>query len=326
MAENTALGTESSLSNWAGPYVTEMLGRGRGLSEQQYDPYMGPLTAGTNQLQDQAFSGIAGLTLSDPTNQAAQGYDNVGGNFDFNRWNGDWAEQYMNPYVDQALQPQLDEVRRQSEIERINNAGRMTQAGSFGGGRQAIMESEMDDNMLRLMGELTGEGYRNAYDTAFSGFTSDEGRRLDTQKAESDVGLQALRQQGELGSQMTRDQMGIYDQLLGAGDTRRDILQQGMDADKAQFEEERMWPYEQVQFMQSLLQKMPLEAQNKYSTGSSQFQDFASGASGIGSILSSLGLGSDDGFLGGIFSGEDGMSEQDRITQGFSTLEDMGIL
>ena len=74
--ENTAtpLGTESSLSNWAGPYVTEMLGKGRALSDQGYDAYMGPLTAGTNALQDQAFSGIAGLTLADPMNQAATGY------------------------------------------------------------------------------------------------------------------------------------------------------------------------------------------------------------------------------------------------------------
>ena len=35
-------GTESNLSNWAGPYVTEMLGRGQALASQDYQGYGGP--------------------------------------------------------------------------------------------------------------------------------------------------------------------------------------------------------------------------------------------------------------------------------------------
>ena len=56
-------GTESALSTYAGPYVTEMLGRGQALATQPYQAYMGPLTAGTSALQDQAFQGIANLTV-----------------------------------------------------------------------------------------------------------------------------------------------------------------------------------------------------------------------------------------------------------------------
>jgi len=58
---------ESSLSSWAGPYVTEMLGRGQALAGLPYQPYMGPLTAGQSTLQDTAFQGLAGLNI--PTNQ-----------------------------------------------------------------------------------------------------------------------------------------------------------------------------------------------------------------------------------------------------------------
>ena len=57
-------GTESSLSNWAGPYVTEMLGRGQALAEQPYQAYTGPLTAGASPTQQTAFQGIAGLTMT----------------------------------------------------------------------------------------------------------------------------------------------------------------------------------------------------------------------------------------------------------------------
>jgi hypothetical protein len=58
---------ESSLSSWAGPYVTEMLGRGEALASMPYQAYMGPLTAGQSGLQDTAFQGLAGLNI--PTNQ-----------------------------------------------------------------------------------------------------------------------------------------------------------------------------------------------------------------------------------------------------------------
>mgnify|MGYP003651814412 CR=1 FL=1 len=52
---------ESSLSSWAGPYVTEMLGRGQALAGLPYQGFMGPLTAGESALQTQAFQGLAGL-------------------------------------------------------------------------------------------------------------------------------------------------------------------------------------------------------------------------------------------------------------------------
>ena len=52
---------ESSLSSWAGPYVTEMLGRGQALAGLPYQAYMGPLTAGESGLQQQAFQGLGAL-------------------------------------------------------------------------------------------------------------------------------------------------------------------------------------------------------------------------------------------------------------------------
>jgi len=52
LGTNTTRAEESALSSWAGPYVTDMLGRGKALSERGYDAYGGPLTAGTSALQD----------------------------------------------------------------------------------------------------------------------------------------------------------------------------------------------------------------------------------------------------------------------------------
>jgi hypothetical protein len=54
---------ESSLSSWAGPYVTEMLGRGQALAGLPYQAYMGPLTASESGLQQQAFQGLARVLI-----------------------------------------------------------------------------------------------------------------------------------------------------------------------------------------------------------------------------------------------------------------------
>jgi len=317
------LGQESNLSNWAGPYVTDMLGRGWGLADQGFDAYQGPLTAGASPLQEQAFSGIAGLAVPDGTLNASDNLSGIGdqmqglsydpSNMDFNRWDNNWADQYMNPYLQQALDPVLAEQRRQSDITRLNDTSRLTKAGAFGGGRQAIMESELNDNTARLMNETTGRGYKDAYDTAFGNFSSDEGRRLDTMRSNEDsrqfgakYGLEALqgsmdanRLASETGSTATRDALDIINAQGDMGRVDRGILQEGMDADRGQFEQEREWPYKQTQFMQSLLQGLPLEAQSNSFSQSSPFDTFiasmASGQQGLQSFLDFINGGNSSG-------------------------------
>src|SRR6056300_621609 len=61
------LGQSSSLSPWAGPYVTDMLGKGAALANMPYQAYEGPLTAGQSALQNQAFQGLAGLAVPTAT-------------------------------------------------------------------------------------------------------------------------------------------------------------------------------------------------------------------------------------------------------------------
>ena len=130
-------GSESSLSNWAGPYVTGMLAKGQAASNAPYQAYKGPLTAGTSGLQNQAFQGIAGLTV--PTDQM--------GAFTPGTFDASAAQQYMNPYLQASLDPQIAEARRQSQITQMGNDTKATQAGAFGGSRGALMNSETQRNL-----------------------------------------------------------------------------------------------------------------------------------------------------------------------------------
>jgi hypothetical protein len=246
-------GTESSLSTWAGPYVTDMLGRGWAMADQPYQAYTGPLTAGPSAAESAAFQGIAGLSI--PTDQM--------GAYVPQQFTAQTAQQYMNPYLMAALQPQIDEARRQAGIQRVADAGRLTQAGAYGGSRQAIMESELNRNLLTNLAGITGTGYATAYDKAMQQFNTEQGREMEAQTAANTYGLAALARQAEL------------------GEVQRGIEQAGIEADRVQFEEERDFPYKQVQYMQSLLQGLPIAAQSYSYMQPSQLSSVLSGAGGI---------------------------------------------
>lgn len=217
-------GSESSLSNWAGDYVTDLLGRGSALAQAPYQAYTGPLTAGTSALQQQAFdkasgfavpgSAIAGAdTAGKIASELMSAPDYVGAKFenqfkapdlgvatqftnefaapeayqskDFTTglFGTPEAQQYMNPYLEAALRPQMAEMQRAADIARLADASRLTQAGAYGGSRQAIMESEARRNLLSKQSDVLGQGYATAYDKAAQQFNTDQARQLEAQRA-----------------------------------------------------------------------------------------------------------------------------------------------
>jgi hypothetical protein len=246
-------GTESSLSNWAGDYVTNMLGKGQALSNEGYQAYGGPLTAGESDLQKTAFQGIAGLTI--PTDQM--------GAFAPKTFGATEAQNYMNPYLSAALNPQIEEARRQAQIQELANRSAATRAGAYGGGRQALMESEGQRNLQQNLAGITGKGYSDAYTQAMNQFNTEQGRAQTAQDATNQYGLAALQKQGE------------------AGQVQRDIEQQGITADVKEFENQREFPYKQVQYQQSLLQGLPLATQNYSYSQPSALSNVLGGAGGI---------------------------------------------
>jgi hypothetical protein len=225
-------GQDQNLASWAGPGVTDYLSRGQALSKEGYQAYTGPLTAGESELQNKAFTNAGNLNI--PTGQM--------GAFTPSTFGADQANAYMNPYLQAALDPVLKEQRRAAEINNLGGMGSLTKAGAFGGGRQAVMESEGLRNLLDLQTKTLGEGYRTAYDKAADQFNKEQGFGLQAQTAANQYGLQALTEQAGLGAQ------------------QRGITAEGVAADKAQFEEEKLDPYKKVEFAQKLYSGLPITA------------------------------------------------------------------
>jgi hypothetical protein len=255
-------GTESNLSNWAGPYVTDMLGKGKALSEMPYKAYTGPLTAGQSDLQTKVSSGLQALTFPGNLGKSFTGTDAptigadgkpVGG--------GGIASQYMNPYLDSVLNPQLDELQRRSQINLQPDMAKLTKAGGFGGSRQALMMGESGRNLLQEQNKTVGQGYATAFDKGMQQFNTEQGQSK-----------------------------GLVDLMTNVGATDRAIDAEGIAADKTQFEEARANPYKMLQFQQSLLQGLPLDSQAYNTTPDSQLVSAAKGAKTVDELLKVLGL------------------------------------
>ena len=274
---------QQTLSEWAGPYVTEMLGKTQAVADQPYQVYGGPMTAGASDLQSKVFQGLGNLSFP---SQLGQTFSSTGAYQPPAMTPGAYmpgavgtgagaapsgtppvgqteptgiAAQYMNPYLQSVLQPQLEEMRRQSQINLQPGLAKLTQAGGFGGGRQAIMESEANRNLLQEQNKTIGTFYANAYDKDM--------QQLNTEQGQAKT---------------------LADMLSGAGQTQRGIEQEGITADYNEFLAQRDYPQKMLQFQQSMLQGLPISTVSNQAAQQSGIGQLSSTVGGLGNILESL--------------------------------------
>jgi len=283
------------LADWASPYITNYLGQAQALSQSPYQTYQGPLTAGASNLQNTAFQGLGSLTVPSSMTDAATtagGFATQAGGMSYapttQSFDATQAQQYMNPYLQASLNPQLEEARRQSQITQQMNAGKMTQAGAFGGGRQAILDAETQRSLGTNLANITGQGYNTAFNNAQTQFNADQARKMAEAQFGATYGLDALKTgltgaqtQGQLANTLNTANLGNLQAQLAGGNVERGITAEGIGADLAEFEKQRQYPYQQVQFQRDMISGLPTGA----------VTNTPGQMSGIGSLLSTLGGG-----------------------------------
>ena len=259
--------TSSSLSSWAGPYVTNTLSEGAAFAARPYETYTGPLTAGASDLQNQAFTGAKTV--------AGAGYDPT--KFTSGTFGAAQAQQYMNPYLSAVLDPQMKELQRQADITRVENAGRMTQRGAYGGSRQAIGEAEDRKNLLSTQASTLGQGYASAYDKAMGQFNTQADRDMGAQKASEES--------RQFGANFGLKSLGELERM---GGTQRQIAGEGIAADKAQFEEQRDYPAAMVKFKRDLMTGLPMSTQTSNALPMSGIGELSASVGGLSNLYQLL--------------------------------------
>ena len=127
---------------------------------------------------------------------------------------GRQAAQYMSPYIEEAMQPQLREAARASDIQRNINQAQAVQQGAFGGSRQAIVEAERQRNLATQQGDIRAKGLQSAYEQAQAQFNQDAARRLQAQQLNQQAGLTVGQQ--NLASLLGTQQLGAQTGLQAA--------------------------------------------------------------------------------------------------------------
>jgi len=208
------------LPEWAKPYAKDTLAKGAALTDINQNPYKqygGERIAGFQPLQEQAFKTVGGMDAGPAGFQAGIG-------------------QYMSPYMQNVVDIEKREAGRQSGIMGTQQQAQATQAGAFGGGRDAIMRAERERNLSQQMGDIQSRGSQAAYEQAANQFR---------QGIQQQSGLAQM--QGQMGAQQQQQ------------------AQRPLDMAYQDFLNQQNYPYKQLGFMSDLVRGMPLGQQSTQS-------------------------------------------------------------
>jgi hypothetical protein len=290
----------TELPDWARGYAKEALAKGQTLTDVNQNPYQKytqPRIAGFSPLQQQSFQGAANMQVAPQIGQGTAaatgaglggldvaGQANVGG---FQNQVGG----YMNPYMNDILKPQLAEANRNYDIGATKQQSAATQAGAFGGSREAIMAAENERNRNMGLNQIYGQGLNTAYTNAQNQYN----QNLQNQLAGYGMANQAAGQLGQLGQQQYQQGMGINTLQNQYGGQQQALQQQGLTQAYADFQNEQNYPYKQLGFMSDLIRGLPLGQQSTasvYTPPPSTVQNISSlglGAYGIGQLFKAEG-------------------------------------
>jgi len=144
---------------------------------------------------------------------------------------------YMNPYTENVRKNALADLEsaRQTAIQQTGE--RALQARAFGGSRQGVAEGITNLGFARQAGTLGTQLNENAFNQAVQLQAADLARQQAADAANQQAGLQGAQLRlsgagalGGLAAQQQALRLGGAQAVMGAGDTRRALDQQQMDA------------------------------------------------------------------------------------------------
>ena len=214
------------------------------------------------------------------------------------------AEYYGDPYQQRVTDIALREARRQGDIAAQQGAMGAIKRGSFGGARQALMQTEQDRNLQQNLADIQAKGSQSGFQSAQQQFNADAARQLQAQQAnqqaqqgaaqlQSQVGLGGL----SAGLQASKDQAmtAAAEQTANlerlktqaASEGEKQALQQKINDIQYQTAmEQRDYEKKQLEFYNAMLRGTPGLAQTQI-----QYAPQVSGASQLGGLgLGALGL------------------------------------
>lgn len=148
------------------------------------------------------------------------------------RFGGQQAAQYMSPFIQQALEPQMREAVFSAKRGQLAQDLGAARQGTYGGSRQLLAAMERERNLGQQLGDIQARGMQSAYESAQTQFERDRA----AQQAAQQANLQAA-----LGVQQLGTQTGMQVALANLDAESQSRVQnlaaqlqtQGLNADQA---------------------------------------------------------------------------------------------
>ena len=188
---------------------------------------------------------------------------NTGNQYNMMATNPYATQAFMNPYLQASLQPQLQEIGRQYDINQTNQMSNATKQGAFGGSREALMASENQRNKNTAMNQAIGQGYNTAFTNAQQ--AQQFGANLGLQGGQAalqgygQVG-QAAGTLGQLGTQQLAAQQGILGTQNQFGGQQQAQEQAKINQAIQNYATEQQYPMLQLGNISSLLRGLPMQS------------------------------------------------------------------
>jgi len=288
----------TNIPEYAQPYVENMLNAAQAqiykpdmTGFNPYTPYSTNPTdyvAGFSPLQQQAQSAAANLQVPGSmglaqgmTAAGTLGAMGAGRNYAAQATDPYAMQSYMNPYLNAALQPQLQEIGRQYDISGTQQMGNATRSGAFGGNREALMAAENQRNKNIAMNQAIGTGYNNAFQQA-----------QQAQQFGANLGLQGIQAglggAGQLGNQGAAE-LAAQQSILGTqaqqGAQQQNQQQNVINQAVQNYATAQQYPYLQLGMLNSMLRGLPMQqaSTQMYQAPPNQISQLAGlGTAGLG--------------------------------------------
>ena len=165
---------------------------------------------------DAARSGLTGAGAYTPGSLATLGRTTPG------TFDADAAATYMSPYGTNVTDMAKAEARRDADIAASGRAMGSINRGTFGGGRQALIEGEANRNLQTQLAKIGYQGDKDAYENAQKQFERDRAAGMSAEEStlKAELDRRARGQQGEqFGVELQKDLglAGLQYGLAGAG-------------------------------------------------------------------------------------------------------------
>ena len=263
---------QTSIPEYARPYVETMLGAtqkqlfnmdesGGITGFQPYTPYsqnaqdyVAPFTK-MQQSSQQRIADMSGSMMPGVIGGSALGSAMAGQNFANMATDPGAQKAYMSPYMQNVVDVQKAEAMRDAQKGLVGQNMAAARQGTYGGARNALMQSEADRNLQTQLGQIQATGQQNAFQNA-----------QQSMLAGQQLGLQGYGQAGQLAGQQLAAEQGISQAQAQAGALQQAQQQQMINQKIQDYANAQQYPLMQLGTMSNMLRGLPMQAQttNQY--------------------------------------------------------------